>query len=99
MTELLGHDGRLVCLEFPTTKPMSEPGPPWGLSPELYEALLSAPGEETPYNDDGTVKDTPISKPRADALHRLSLIKPIRTHKDGTDDNGAVLDFLSVWSR
>ncbi|RSL81308.1 hypothetical protein CEP51_005927 [Fusarium floridanum] len=99
MTDLLAHDGRLVCLEWPSTKPMSANGPPWGVSPELYEALLSAPGEEIAYNDDGTVHDDPISKPWADALHRLSLIKPPRTHKAGTGEDGAVLDFISVWSR
>ncbi|KAM5357900.1 hypothetical protein ACJZ2D_015803 [Fusarium nematophilum] len=99
MTELLSHDGRLICLEFPSTKPMSENGPPWGVSPELYEALLAAPGEDIAYNDDGTVRDDPSSKPWADALQRLSLIKPPRTHKAGTGPDGAVLDFISVWSR
>ncbi|KAF5977792.1 thiol methyltransferase [Fusarium bulbicola] len=99
MTELLSHDGRLVCLEFPSTKPMSANGPPWGVSPELYEALLAAPGEEIAYNDDGTVHEDPCSKPWADALQRLSLLKPTRTHKAGTSPDGAVLDFLSVWSR
>ncbi|WZH43733.1 S-adenosyl-L-methionine-dependent methyltransferase [Fusarium acuminatum] len=99
MTELLSHDGRLICLEFPSTKPMSANGPPWGVSPELYEALLASPGEEIAYNDDGTVHEDPSSKPWADALHRLSLLKPTRTHKAGISPEGAVLDFLSVWSR
>ncbi|KAH7148632.1 S-adenosyl-L-methionine-dependent methyltransferase [Dactylonectria macrodidyma] len=99
MSELLISDGRLVCLEFPTAKPMSEPGPPWGVSPELYEALLSAPGEDIAYHPDGTVDETPSPKPRSDDLHRLSLIKPLRTHADGIGKDGAVLDFISVWSR
>ncbi|KAF4983310.1 hypothetical protein FZEAL_1248 [Fusarium zealandicum] len=99
MSELLVHDGRLICLEWPSTKPMSANGPPWGLSPELYEALLSAPGEEIAYNDDGTVHEDPSAKPWAHALNRLSLIKPKRTHKAGTAEDGAVLDFISVWSR
>lgn len=99
MTGLLSHTGRLVCLEFPTTKPMSEQGPPWGLSPELYEALLAAPGDEILYNEDGTVKECVSPRPQADGLHRLSLIKPPRTHKAGTSESGAVLDFISVWSR
>lgn len=99
MTELLISDGRLVCLEFPTSKPMSEPGPAWGVSPELYEALLTAPGEDIAYHSDGTVDETPSPKPRTDALHRLSLIKPLRTHGDGTGNDGAILDFISVWSR
>ncbi|KAK7403809.1 hypothetical protein QQX98_010406 [Neonectria punicea] len=99
MTELLASDGRLICLEFPTQKPMSAQGPPWGVSPELYEALLTAPGEDIIYHTDGTVDETPSPKPRTDALHRLSLIKPTRTHSSGTGDDGAVLDFISVWSR
>ncbi|KAI5462360.1 S-adenosyl-L-methionine-dependent methyltransferase [Mariannaea sp. PMI_226] len=99
ITELLAHDGRLVCLEFPTAKPMSADGPPWGVSPELYEALLSAPGEEILYHANGTVNETPSPKPRVEGLHRLSLIKPLRTHSKGTSDDGSVLDFISVWSR
>jgi hypothetical protein len=78
---------------------MSADGPPWGVSPELYEALLTAPGEDILYHADGTVDETPSPKPRSEGLHRLSLIKPHRTHRDGTADNGAVLDFISVWSR
>jgi hypothetical protein len=99
MTELLTHKGRLVCLEFPCGKPLTEAGPPWGVWPETYEALLNNPGDDISYNDDGTVIDKPSPKPRDDALHRLSLIKPTRTHKDGTNDDGSVRDFISVWSR
>lgn len=99
MVDLLAHNGRLICLEFPTDKPMSEKGPPWGLSPELYEVLLSAPGEDVAYNSDGTVVETASPKPRVDALHRLSLTKPPRTHPAGTAEDGSVKDFISVWSR
>lgn len=99
MTDLLAPTGRLICLEFPTDKPMSVQGPPWGVCPELYEALLSAPGEDILYNPDGTVIDTASPKPRADYLHRLSLTKPPRTHPAGTAEDGTVKDFISVWSR
>ncbi|GJN70923.1 hypothetical protein PLIIFM63780_002485 [Purpureocillium lilacinum] len=99
MADLVHPKGRLVCLEFPTGKPLSEPGPPWGLNPEVYEALLSAPGEEVSYNPDGTVVHKPSSKPCQGELHRLSIIKPTRTHRAGTAEDGSVMDFISVWTR
>src|SRR3569833_127970 len=33
MSQLLAPDGRLVCLQWPSIKPPSEPGPPWGVTP------------------------------------------------------------------
>ncbi|PFH61449.1 hypothetical protein XA68_17353 [Ophiocordyceps unilateralis] len=99
VAQLMVPGGRLVCLEYPSSKPMSEPGPPWGVSPELYEALLSAPGEAPAYRPDGTVVADPIAQPRHDALHRLGIIKPTRTHDAGTGPDGSVLDFISVWTR
>mgnify|MGYP005988700959 CR=1 FL=1 len=98
MSSLLAPKGRLVCLEFPSGKPLTDKGPPWGLNPEVYEALLAHPGEEISYNDDGTVVDPPSPKPQDGALHRLSLIKPARTHPAGTREDGTVADFISVWS-
>ncbi|TQS32819.1 hypothetical protein Golomagni_06855 [Golovinomyces magnicellulatus] len=98
MSELLSHKGRLICLEFPNGKPLIDKGPPWGLNPEVYEALLTHPGEELDYNDDGSVVDPPSPKPRDGALHRLCLIKPARTHPAGTREDGSVSDFISVWS-
>ena len=99
MAQLVSPDGRLVCLEFPSGKPPSMPGPPWGLSPEIYEALLAAPGEDISYDADGAVVSTPSPKPSGRALHRLCLVKPLRTHKAGTAEDGTVSDFISVWSR
>ncbi|KAK2612387.1 hypothetical protein QQS21_001651 [Conoideocrella luteorostrata] len=99
MSQLVHHDGRLVCLEFPSGKPLSEQGPPWGLTPEVYEALLTAPGEAISYHSDGSVVETLPTKPDPNALHRLSIIKPARTHKAGTEEDGTVKDFISVWTR
>ncbi|RCI09309.1 hypothetical protein L249_1557 [Ophiocordyceps polyrhachis-furcata BCC 54312] len=99
LAQLIVPDGRLVCLEFPSSKPMSEPGPPWGVKPELYEVLLSAPGEAPVYRSDGTVAVDPMAQPRHDALHRLAIIKPSRTHGAGTAPDGSVTDFISVWTR
>ena len=98
MSQLLAPKGRLVCLEFPSGKALTDNGPPWGLNPEVYEALLAHPGEEISYNDDGTVVDPPSPKPQDGALHRLCLIKPTRTHPAGTREDGTVTDFISVWS-
>lgn len=99
VASLLAPHGRLVCLEFPSGKALSEGGPPWGVSPELYEALLAAPGDEVAYGEGGQVVDVPSAKPRDAGLHRLSLLKPPRTHRAGTDDDGSVRDFVSVWCR
>jgi len=101
MASLMAHKGRLVCLEFPSGKPLTEHGPPWGVNPEVYEALLSAPGEPVHYDasGDGSVVSLPSPKPRDDSIHRLSLIKPLRTHPAGTAEDGSVRDFISVWSR
>lgn len=99
MSRLVHPSGHLVCLEFPSGKPLSERGPPWGLTPEVYEALLSAPGDTIAYDSDGSVVETMPTKPDPNALHRLSIIKPARTHKAGTDEDGTVRDFISVWAR
>ncbi|OAA42187.1 Thiopurine S-methyltransferase [Metarhizium rileyi] len=88
MAQLLRPSGRLVCLESPSRKPLSEQGAPWGLRPEIYEALLSAPGKDVAYNSDGSLVETTAAKPDANALHRLSIIRPQRTPGD----------FISVWA-
>lgn len=98
MSQLLHPSGRLICLEFPSGKPLSERGPPWGLCPEIYEALLSAPGEDVSYNEDGSLVEKTAAKPDANALHRLCIIKPTRTHRAGTSEDGTVNDFISVWT-
>ncbi|RFU72896.1 thiol methyltransferase 2 [Trichoderma arundinaceum] len=100
MSQLLAPGGQLICLEFPSGKPLSQQGPPWGVWPEVYEALLAYPGEPVEYTDDGNVKpsETP-QQPHPDALHRVCLVKPPRTHKAGTNEDGSVRDFISVWSR
>ncbi|KAK0387188.1 hypothetical protein NLU13_5501 [Sarocladium strictum] len=102
-TALLAHlpTSRLICLEFPIGKPLDQSGPPWGLWPETYEALLSNPGEEIEYEDDGSgrPKEACAVRPKHEALHRLCLVKPARTHQAGTSEDGSVRDFISVWSR
>lgn len=100
MAQLLAPGGQLICLEFPSGKPLSQQGPPWGVWPEVYEALLANPGEPIEYTDDGNAKHSASPKqPHPDALHRVCLVKPPRTHKAGTNEDGSVRDFISVWSR
>ncbi|KAK2021182.1 S-adenosyl-L-methionine-dependent methyltransferase [Colletotrichum zoysiae] len=104
---LLGPAGRLVCLEFPSGKPLSLPGPPWGLTPEVYLALLSRPGEPLEFSPSsptqagrGADADAVVAVPplRRDGLRRLELVKPARTHRAGTNEDGTVRDWIHVWS-
>ncbi|WYZ41822.1 hypothetical protein EsH8_V_000717 [Colletotrichum jinshuiense] len=101
-TSLLGPQGRLVCLEFPSGKPLSSPGPPWGLLPEVYLALLARPGEPLEFSrstEAGDETDVVVVPPfREDGLRRLELIKPARTHRAGTNEDGTVRDWIHVWS-
>ncbi|KAH9906693.1 Thiopurine S-methyltransferase family protein [Xylariomycetidae sp. FL2044] len=95
---LLADDGRLVCLEFPSEKHASEPGPPWPSPPHAYEAYLSAPGQEVAQDEDGGVlkRDGGYAR-NAEGLKRLVHLKPERTHAAAVKD-GRVQDCISVWS-
>ncbi|KAI8256365.1 putative thiol methyltransferase 2 [Colletotrichum sp. SAR 10_98] len=104
MTSLLSPHGRLVCLEFPSGKPLSAPGPPWGLTPEIYLALLARPGDALEFSsstEKGDPTDTVIVPPfdAAKGLRRLELIKPPRTHQAGMNEDRTVRDWIHVWSR
>lgn len=92
MSTLLAHTtGRLVCLEFPSGKPLAELGPPWGLTSDIYLALLAQPGKDIPSSG-----EIPPIDPST-GLIRLERIKPTRTHKAGTNEDGSVRDWLHVW--
>lgn len=95
--------GRLVCLEFPSGKPLSQPGPPWGLTPDIYLALLARPGEDIVFEKDGNTQgeEAQVRIPPLDTekgLRRLDIIKPARTHKAGTNEDGTVRDWIHVWA-
>ncbi|KAF6835470.1 thiol methyltransferase [Colletotrichum plurivorum] len=96
MTSLLAPQGRLVCLEFPSGKPLSLPGPPWGLTPDIYRALLARPGDDLEFSSPDVVVVPPR---REDGLERLALIKPARTHRAGMNEDGTVRDWIHVWGR
>jgi len=99
MSQLLAPGGRLVCLEWPLPKPPHEQGPPWGLTPAIYEALLARPGDEVAYLPDGNIDPARLGPPAAHALARVLRLKPARTHQTGTDEQGEPHDRVSVWGR
>ncbi|KAG5969682.1 hypothetical protein E4U55_002026 [Claviceps digitariae] len=101
ITQLLHPSGHLICLEFPSGKPLSDGGPPWGLTPEVYEALLGAPGMPVLYREDGSGRplDDVSAKPHPGALHRLSLMKPARTHGMAVAEGDNERHMISVWTR
>jgi hypothetical protein len=91
MVNLLAPAGRLICLEFPTTKPPSAGGPPWALPPEVYEQHLSWPGEDLKYTEDQVIQDNDRQKSEK-ALVRLAHWMPERTFEVGKGT-----DWVSVW--
>ncbi|KAI9725471.1 MAG: hypothetical protein M1828_003142 [Chrysothrix sp. TS-e1954] len=89
---------RLVCLEYPTYKEPHTGGPPNGVSPDVYLAHLSKPGEQVPYDDDGYPEKCCSTmggegKPSPGYLKRLDHWKPERTHAIGQGT-----DWMSIWT-
>ncbi|KAI1823847.1 S-adenosyl-L-methionine-dependent methyltransferase [Xylaria intraflava] len=97
MKSLLAPGGRLVCLEFPSEKKASEPGPPWALPPTEYLAYLSDPGAQPPTDKHGGALPERVGLPAPGGLKRLVHVKPRRTHTSGMQD-GRVQDYISVWT-
>ncbi|EOD45834.1 putative thiol methyltransferase protein [Neofusicoccum parvum UCRNP2] len=99
MSRLLSHEDHtaLICIEFPTYKPPSTGGPPFGLPPKVYEQHLSRPGEELKYGEDGHIieerdeetKEVPRNK---DGLIRVTHYQPNQTHEIGKGT-----DWVSIW--
>ncbi|KAI0505969.1 S-adenosyl-L-methionine-dependent methyltransferase [Xylaria bambusicola] len=97
MKSLLRPGGRLVCLEFPSEKKASEPGPPWAAPPREYLGYLSNPGAQPPTDEHGGVVEGLAESVSPGGLKRLVHVKPRRTHESGTQD-GRVQDYISVWA-
>jgi methyl halide transferase len=93
MSELLAPGGHLICLEFPLFKEPKIGGPPHGVTKELFDELLSRPGEEVAYDEHGYVK-TSSEGGRSNALAPVDRWKAERTHPAG-----AGKDHISVWRR
>ncbi|KAK6433471.1 hypothetical protein LTR95_010351 [Oleoguttula sp. CCFEE 5521] len=90
MTELLAPNGRLICLEFPLSKPPSTGGPPHGLSSDLYTELFKAPGEDVKYDADGYAVQSEGVAGRG--LKRIAHWAPTRSHEVGQGS-----DHVSIW--
>ncbi|KAI1362121.1 S-adenosyl-L-methionine-dependent methyltransferase, partial [Xylaria arbuscula] len=97
MKSLLSPGGRLVCLEFPSEKKSSEPGPPWAAPPREYLGYLSNPGAQPPTDEHGGVIEDYAGSVAPGGLKRLAHMKPARTHASGMQD-GRVKDYISVWA-
>lgn len=98
MADLLAHEGRLVCLQWPTAKPWSGGGPPWGVLPEHYIAQLARPGEKVEYESDGKIPAQAMPKVvEQGGLRRLELVVPSRTHNSGIAD-GVLHDRIAVFA-
>lgn len=95
---LVSPTGRLVALQFPMNKPLSQPGPPWGVNSGMYLALLSRPGEEVQCDADGNVSGAEDIKRTEGGLRRLELLVPTKTHDIGIAEDGSVTDRVSVWA-
>ncbi|KAI0971547.1 S-adenosyl-L-methionine-dependent methyltransferase [Xylaria arbuscula] len=97
MKSLLSPGGRLICLEFPSEKKMSEPGPPWAAPPIEYLSYLSNPGAQPQTDEHGGVIAEQLESLSPSGLKRLVHITPKRTHESGMKD-GRVQDYVSVWA-
>ncbi|EUC44824.1 hypothetical protein COCMIDRAFT_97145 [Bipolaris oryzae ATCC 44560] len=103
MTELLrqsssnntGTGGVLICLEFPTHKPVKSGGPPWSLPPLVHTELLKQPGRGILYDDQGVVTKTEREE-TDNALVKIAHFTPRRTHEIGVIQ-GLVRDCVSMW--
>jgi hypothetical protein len=87
MSRLLSPTGKLICLEFPMWKPLTAPGPPWGLNGVHWNVL--AEGGTGVVNDAGS-----LSKPsgEAGACERVVYWKPPMSFEQSRGE-----DMISVW--
>ncbi|CAD6450104.1 2d253a80-84c3-4904-8f10-60554383f903 [Sclerotinia trifoliorum] len=96
--ELLSPEGRLICLEFPSTKSPSIGGPPWAMPPRIYEGHLSRPGEVLPYTETCELEVEKLGAPHQNGLQRTAHFHPKRTNRGGYDSDGKITDWVSVWT-
>jgi hypothetical protein len=87
MSQLLLPTGMLVCLEFPMWKPLTAPGPPYGLNGVYWNIL--AEGGTGVVDDAGS-----LSRPGGDigAFKRAAYWKPPVSFEQGRGE-----DMISVW--
>lgn len=92
MKQLLGSNGLIICIEFPTYKDPSTGGPPFSLPPQVYYEHLSHPGKDVPYDEYGHVKTGSVEDEGPAVLERIAHYQPTRTHKVGKGT-----DWVSIW--
>lgn len=87
MSQLLSPTGKLICLEFPMWKPLTAPGPPWGLNGVHWNIL--AEGGTGVVDDAGS-----LGKPNgeAGACERVVYWKPPMSFEQSRGE-----DMISVW--
>jgi hypothetical protein len=90
--QLLAPGGTLICLEFPTNKPMSTGGPPFGLPEKVYIGHFGRPGEDMPYDDIYELDESKLKGPSEKALVRVDRWLAEHTHPIGAGN-----DYVSLW--
>ncbi|KAJ6149613.1 TPMT family [Penicillium samsonianum] len=85
----------IVCVEFPTQKKLSLGGPPFASPSSVYLAHLSHPGQEIPYDVEGTPINTEEGQLEpANGFQRVGHWKAEQSHAMGKG-----MDWVSVWRR
>ncbi|KAK8190560.1 S-adenosyl-L-methionine-dependent methyltransferase [Phyllosticta capitalensis] len=101
MSRLLSQDSRaaLVCVEFPTYKPPTTGGPPFGLPSKVYEQHLSRPGEELRYQEDGHIFEEKQQRGSLEyvPMNGEGLIRVVHYAPPNTHEIGKGTDMVSVW--
>ena len=92
MAEILGPNGCLICVEFPSAKDPKLGGPPYALPPSVYLQHLAHPGESIPYDEDGHVLEKNDLSSNPVGLSRIAHWQPERTHEIGKGQ-----DWVSIW--
>ena len=87
MSQLLSPTGMLICLEFPMWKPLTAPGPPWGLNGVHWNIL--AEGGTGIVDNAGTLSTPDIE---AGAFDRVAYWKPPVSFEQSRGE-----DMISVW--
>lgn len=85
----------IVCVEFPTQKKLSLGGPPYASPSSVYMAHLGHPGQEIPYDVEGTPlneKEGQTEDPNG--FQRVGHWKAEESHPMGKG-----MDWVSVWKR
>lgn len=91
----------MICLEFPSAKPVSSGGPPYALPPAVYEGHLPRTGQHLAYDVDGNLDVSKAGEEAEDGLVRLAHIKPKRAHRVpgiAVDEDGNILDWIGIWA-